>query len=190
MDHSKLALVATICALAACQQPAASQEEVSQEPATETVAAAASPDETPPTGSPAANIDAAFVTEAMKGDNGEIAIGKLALDQASSQAAKDYGRMLVSEHGAHREKLAALAATAGVPVTDTPSDEAKRNLEELKALTGPAFDRAFKQMIIADHTKDIATYEKQAASGDAKTSALANQTLPVLRRHLQTAKAL
>jgi len=45
-------------------------------------------------------------------------------------------------------------------------------------------------MMVEDHTKDITKYEKQAASADAQTAALAKKTLPTLRKHLDVAKAL
>jgi putative membrane protein len=138
----------------------------------------------------ATTVDAAFVTDAMKGDNGEVAIGKLAEAQASSQAAKDFGKMLETDHGAHKDKLAALASANNIPVTDEPSEEGKANLDKLKALKGAEFDKAFKAAMIDDHQKDIAKYEKQASSGDATTAALAKETLPTLRKHLSTAQSL
>lgn len=137
-----------------------------------------------------AAVDAAFVTDAIKGDNGEVAIGQLAQAQGQSQAVKDFGKLLVSDHGAHKQELASLAQSAGVPLTDEPTDEGKTNLEKLKALNGAEFDKQFKSMMVEDHTKDIAKYEKQASSGDAQTAALAQKTLPTLRKHLDAAKAL
>ena len=44
--------------------------------------------------------------------------------------------------------------------------------------------------MIDDHKKDIAKYEKQASSGDPQTAALAKDTLPTLRKHLETAESL
>jgi putative membrane protein len=126
----------------------------------------------------------------MKGDNGEVAIGRLAAAQGQSQGVKDFGNLLVTDHGAHKQELASLAQAAGAPVTDDPSDEAKANLEKLKALRGAEFDKQFKAMMIEDHTKDIAKYEKQASSGDSRTAALAQKTLPTLRKHLDAANAL
>jgi len=135
-------------------------------------------------------VDAAFVTEAMQGDNSEVAIGQLAQTKGTSQKVKDFGKLLVDDHGAHKEELRTLAGTAGLPVTDEPTPEGKANLDKLKALSGTEFDKQFKSMMIEDHTKDIAKYEKQAASGDAQTAALAQKTLPTLRKHLDTANAL
>jgi putative membrane protein len=137
-----------------------------------------------------ASVDSTFVTDAVKGDNGEVAIGKLAQAQGQSQAVKDFGTLLVSDHGAHKQELAALAQSAGISVSDEPTDEAKANLEKLRALHGAEFDKQFKMIMIEDHKKDIAKYEKQAASGDSQTAALAQKTLPTLRKHLDAANAL
>ena len=184
MKTHVLTALAAVLTLAACNrsEPAAPDSEAAS---TEdmTNAAAGTATET-------ATIDSAFVTEAMKGDNGEVAIGQLAQAQGESQAVKDFGKLLVSDHGAHKQELAALAQTAGVPVTSEPTEEGKANLEKLKALHGGAFDKEFKAMMVEDHTKDIAKYEKQANSGDAQTAALAQKTLPTLRKHLDAANAL
>lgn len=141
-------------------------------------------------GAAATTVDAAFLTDAMKGDNSEVAIGKLAAAQGGSQAVKDLGTMLVTDHGAHKDKIAAMASGAGVATTDDTSDEAKATLAKLTPLHGDAFDKAFKEAAISDHEKDIAMYEKQAAGTDAQTAALARDTLPTLHKHLDAAKKL
>jgi len=137
-----------------------------------------------------ATVDAAFVTDAMQGDNSEVAIGQLAQAQGASQKVKDFGKMLADDHGAHKAELVTLANTASIPVTDDPSPAGKTNLDKLKGLSGAEFDKQFKAMLIDSHTKGIAKYEKQAATGDSQTAALANKTLPTLRKHLDTANSL
>ena len=186
MDILKATLLASIIALSACQRTTGS-DEASNNGANNI---SMTEDNGAAVNSAASGLDAAFITDALKGDNGEVAIGNLAAAQAMSQAAKEFGRMLATDHGAHKEQLQVLAGRAGVPVTEDPSDEAKANLAKLKSLKGAEFDKAFKQMMIEDHTKDIAKYEAQASSGDAQTSALAKETLPTLRKHLDTANSL
>jgi putative membrane protein len=137
-----------------------------------------------------AAIDSAFLTDAMKGDNSEVALGKIAQTKGSTQGVKDLGTMLVNDHGAHKQQVAALAQQAGVAVTDDVMDEAKTLMTKLNGLSGSAFDKAFVDAAIEDHQKDIAKYEAQAKSGDPQTAALANQTLPTLRKHLDTAQSL
>jgi putative membrane protein len=137
-----------------------------------------------------AAVDAAFLTDAMKGDNSEVALGKIAQSKGSSQGVKDLGAMLVTDHGAHKTQVAALAQQAGVPVTDDIKDEAKTLQTKLNGLSGAAFDKAFVDAAVEEHQKDIAKYEQQAKSSDPQTAQLAQQTLPTLRKHLDTAKSL
>ena len=135
-------------------------------------------------------IDTAFVTEAMKGDNSEVALGNLAEQKGSSAGVKDLGRMLATDHGAHKQVVAALAQKANVPVTNDLKDEAKAVQTKLQGLSGAAFDKEFVRATVEDHQKDIAKYEQEAKSGDAQSAAMAKQTLPTLKKHLQTAQAL
>ena len=183
MKSHALTAVAAVLAVAACNR---------SEPEADLNQIVASEDLTNETASSSetASIDSAFVTDAIKGDNGEVAIGQLAQSKGQSRAVKDFGKLLVSDHGAHKQELVSLAQTAGVPVTEEPTDEGKANLEKLKGLRGTEFDKQFKTMMVEDHTKDIAKYESQASTGDAQTATLAQKTLPTLRKHLDAAKAL
>jgi len=86
--------------------------------------------------------------------------------------------------------VAALAQKANVPVTDDLKDEAKAEEAKLQGLSGAAFDKEFVRATVEAHQKDIAKYEQEAKSGDAQSAAMAQQTLPTLRKHLQAAQAL
>jgi len=135
MRTPALTAVVAILALAACDR---SQRAGRNE--------AASPENVTNVGGNAATetmVDSAFVTEAMMGDNGEVAIGELAQTQGESQAVKDFGKLLVADHGAHMQELGALAQAAGIKTTDDLSDDEKANLEKLEALRGRAFDSEF-----------------------------------------------
>jgi putative membrane protein len=136
-------------------------------------------------------IDTAFVTESMKADNGEVALGNLAQQKGSSAAVKDLGKMLATDHAAHKQQaVVPLAQKANVPVSDDLKEEAKAEQSKLQALSGAAFDKEFVRATVEAHKKDIAKFEQQAKSGDAATAAMASNTLPTLRKHLQTAEAL
>lgn len=138
----------------------------------------------------AGTVDSAFLTEAMKGDNSEVALGKIAQSKGASQGVKDLGNMLVTDHGAHKTEVAGIAQQNGVAVTDDIMDEAKTLETKLNGLSGAAFDKAFVDAAVEDHQKDIAKYEAQAKSADSTTAALANKTLPTLRKHLESAQKL
>jgi Predicted outer membrane protein len=135
-------------------------------------------------------IDTAFITEAMKADNGEVALGNLAQQKGASAGVKNLGKMLATDHAAHKKEVAALAQKANVPVTDDLKEEAKAEQTKLQGLSGAAFDKEFVRATIEAHQKDIAKFEQQAKSGESQTAALATKTLPTLRKHLQAAQAL
>lgn len=136
--------------------------------------------------------DQQFVDFAAQTDMVEINLGKLAQDVAASQAVKDYGQMLVTDHSSDLQQLKTLAQQAGFTVPDAiDTANNKALIGPLHALKGAAFDRRYVPDMVEGHTKAIATYKKEAT--DAQSAALrsyAEQDLPVLQKHLDGAKGL
>ena len=190
MNKTAFALLAAGCALAGCNNRADDNLAANDMMANDMAMNDMAMNGADMNAAGATTADAAFVTEAMKGNNSEVAAGQMAIAQGGSQAVKDYGQMLVTDHGAANDKLKAIAASAGIPATDELTEEAKANAAKMKDMTGPVFNAEFKRMAIADHQKDIAKYEAQAKSSDAATAAYANETLPTLRKHLEAAQKL
>lgn len=134
---------------------------------------------------------AMFLTDAMKGDNTEVKLGQLAIAQGSSAAVRDFGKMLVADHGKHVADLGKLGMTMGVDKTDAISPAGDAAYAKLKALTGAEFDTEFAAQMVKDHEQDIAKYEAEAASKDAAAlTDMARQTLPTLKLHLAKARSL
>jgi putative membrane protein len=63
------------------------------------------------------------------------------------------------------------------------------NIERIHTLDGPAFDKAYMDLMVQAHSKSVATLETQAASG-RETASLANASLPTVRHHLEMARDL
>jgi putative membrane protein len=61
--------------------------------------------------------------------------------------------------------------------------------KRLEDLSAEKFDDAFSKDMVKDHEEDIEKYEKEAASGSSLAD-FAKQTVPVLKKHLEMAKAL
>lgn len=132
-----------------------------------------------------------FLTEAMQGDNSEVKLGQLAADQGSAKGVRDYGKMLVDDHGAHKAKLTTLATSMGVAVSDDAMPEANLEYDKLMGLKGADFDKEFVNYMANDHQKDIDKYKAEAGSKDPQPVIdMVNQTLPTLQKHLDTAKSL
>lgn len=131
-----------------------------------------------------------FLTDALKGDNSEMTLGRLAAARGASAGVRDFGARLASDHRQARIEAAAVARAEHVPVTSAMMPEAARERRRLLRLRGEAFDREFARYMVGDHREDIEKFEAQASGGDRRTAALARRQLPTLREHLRIAESL
>jgi putative membrane protein len=134
--------------------------------------------------------DKAFLGDALKGDNSEVALGQLAAKMGASEGVKTFGSTLATDHGMAKTEVATLATTMKVPVTDKIKPEARKELEKLNKLSGPAFDKEFASYMVKDHEKDIAEFKEKAAEGNTPVAMLAAKQLPTLQKHLEMAQSL
>jgi putative membrane protein len=139
-----------------------------------------------------AMTDQQFVDFAAQTDMVEANLGQLAQNVASSQPVKDYAQMLVTDHTKDFNQLYDIAHQANLNRPNAIDAEHKKMMiDPFEKLKGAAFDHRYIQEMVAGHTKAIAIYKKESA--DAQNPALksyAEQTLPVLQKHLDGAKDL
>jgi putative membrane protein len=139
-------------------------------------------------GTAAGPIQAAdFYRQALDGGRKEVAAATLASDNATDAGVKSFAGMLVADHTAMNQQVAAAAgqADAAAPAPDASATA------DLQGKTGAAFDRAFVDMMVADHEKTIALFENAAQNASTdEAKSLAQGALPKLREHLQAAQDL
>ena len=139
---------------------------------------------------PAADKDSQkFISNAIEGDIAEVDAGQLAQQKGKSEAVKQYGAMLVKDHGDHKDKAIAVANQLGVTPPTGSSVTAKATYLKLKVLSGDTFDRSFARTMVSDHQADIKMYQAEQGKSDA-AGQLAKETLPILQHHLQEAQSL
>jgi putative membrane protein len=138
-----------------------------------------------------ATPDASFYKNAAEGGMSEVEVGKLAQGKAASQQVKDFGAMMVKDHGAANEKLQALAASKNVTLPSSPSMGQKAKSTELNMLSGETFDKSYIESQLKAHRQAIALFKKEIATGsDADAQAFATAALPTLRAHLKAIKLI
>jgi len=130
-----------------------------------------------------------FIKAAIEGNIAEIDVGKLAQEKGKNPAVKQYGAMLVKDHGAAKSKAEAAAKTVQVKPPTGSSVAEKATYLKLKVLSGDAFDKSFASSMVSDHQSDIKEYQKEAQKSDAVGS-YAKEALPTLQKHLQEAQKL
>ncbi|WP_433609798.1 DUF4142 domain-containing protein [Dactylosporangium sp. CA-139114] len=128
--------------------------------------------------------DSAFVTAAGYAGNFEVAGGSLARARGSTQAVKDFGTRMISDHNRAATKLAMLARANGMATPDLPDSAQQNILTAWSRLDGLLFDCAYVPAEYLDHVGAIGLFETEAAHGDnADLVAFARETLPTLQEH-------
>lgn len=137
----------------------------------------------------ASKAEQRFLKEAIEGDMAEVQMGKLAQQNGASQDVKQFGEMLQTDHGQHLQKVQAMAQQMGVTPPTAPTAKEKAIYDRLAKEHGARFDKQFARAMVRDHKQDIAKYEREAKTKGALAQ-LARETVPTLRKHLQTAEAI
>ena len=140
---------------------------------------------------PALAADDAFVQNAAMGGLAEVEAGGLAQQRGSSDAVKQFGTQMVTDHTKANDELKTIASSKSIQVPDAPDAKHQAAKTALAAKSGRSFDQAFKAQMVADHKATIALFERESKSGsDPDLKAFATKTLPDLRGHLKMAMAL
>jgi putative membrane protein len=135
--------------------------------------------------------DKKFMTEAASGGMMELEAGQLAAQSASSDRVKAFGNMMVQDHTNANNELKALASQKNVMLPDSMMAEHRDHITMLKKKTGKEFDKAYMSMMVTDHNEDVNKFQVNANNAaDADLKGFASKTLPVLRKHLDSAKAI
>jgi putative membrane protein len=121
----------------------------------------------------------------------EIDTSNLALTQSQNQAVKDFAQKMIDDHSKAENELASLAAEDEVTLPSELDAKHQSALDDLKALNGPDFDKAYIDLQVKAHKQTIAADEFEADNGmDSKTKGLANNLLDTLKMHLSMAEKL
>lgn len=137
------------------------------------------------------HMDHAFAQKAAQGDLAEVKLGQLAEKKGTTNAVKSFGRRMVQDHSKVNEQLKSVASRDNIALPSTPSTEDQTQYERLSKLSGPEFDRAYARAMVADHTKDISEFKKEAANGNVQNiKQFASSTLPILDEHLKLARQM
>src|ERR1700712_4814675 len=78
-----------------------------------------------------AKSDKSFLRDAIKGDNSEIALGKLAAQKGASEGVRGFGTTLATDHTKAKEDATAVATSMKIDVSDEMMPEARKEMKKL-----------------------------------------------------------
>lgn len=138
-----------------------------------------------------APADRQFIKKAAAGGLAEVELGKLASEKAESADVKQFGQRMVDDHTKANDQLKQVASEKGVTVPDKLSAKDAATKARLEKLSGKAFDRAYMNDMVTDHTKDVSEFRMESKNAkDPDIRNFASQTLPTLKDHLKEAKSI
>lgn len=135
--------------------------------------------------------DADFVVMAFNSGLTEIEIGNIAQKNALDQEVKDLGKSTVEEFSKMNTRLKELSTEKNITIPTEVGKKSNKEIKEISERTGNIFDRAYTELMIKEHVKEIKRFEeaeKEASDPDIK--AFASETLPMLRKQLAVAEEL
>lgn len=136
-----------------------------------------------------AEDDAEFMVKAASGGMAEVQMGQLAMQKGTSQAVKDFAKMMVDDHTKANNELTALAAAKNITLPSAPGEDHMKKYDELNKLSGKDFDEKYMDIMLKEHKNDVDLFEDAAEDAhDADIKAFAAKTLPVLKMHLSHAE--
>jgi len=137
-------------------------------------------------------MDKEFVMKAASGGMMEVEASQIAQQNAGHARVKAFADMMVQDHTNANNELKGFASSRGLMIAeDSLMAKHKSMLDEMRNMTGKAFDKHYIDMMMKDHNKDISEFEKASNNAkDADLKAWAAKTLPTLRMHKDSIQAL
>ena len=121
--------------------------------------------------------DKTFMKKAARGGMMEVAMGRMAEQKGQSDEVKSFGKRMVTDHGKANDELKKIAA------------QKKVKLPAKEPTVSWSSDKAYIDMMVKDHEKDLAEFKEEANSGrDPDVKKFAEDTAKVVEEHLDLAK--
>jgi len=121
--------------------------------------------------------DKTFIKKAARGGMMEVDMGKMAQEQSTNDDVKSFGKRMVTDHSKANSELEAIAKQKGVKMPGKKSEMKWKS------------DKEYIDMMVKDHEKDLAEFQKEASDGtDADLKKFAGDTAKVIEEHLNLAK--
>lgn len=133
----------------------------------------------------------AFVTNAAISDLYEIQAGRIAQQRGQTQAVKDFGEQMVTDHTALSNALKPLIIAAGKTAPPGLDERRKGLIDNLNAAAPADFDKVYLTQQEAAHNEALTLMQGYADKGDdANLKAGAAKALPKIKAHLSHVQGL
>jgi putative membrane protein len=135
--------------------------------------------------------DSLFIANAAAGNLAEIELGNLAIKNAKGKRVKNFGWLMVKDHGKANTKLIAIATAKKLTLPTKPDSADINTMARLSKKWGGDFDRAYISAMMDDHKNDVKEFTGASTkTQDPDIKVYAKKMLPVMQKHLDAINAI
>lgn len=128
--------------------------------------------------------DQNFTISASEHSNAQISFGQLAMDNGEDDSVMEYAQMLVESNMDSKSELDAIAESKEVEISDGITSDMQAKYDELAAMQGEDFDKAFINFQIDLLNNSMSMFENQIDNGENFTiKGYAEKTLGLVKDH-------
>ncbi|MDP9079376.1 MAG: DUF4142 domain-containing protein [Bacteroidota bacterium] len=131
-----------------------------------------------------------FVKSGIEGGLTEVKASGLAITNSNNQKVIGLAKMIIDDHTNAGDELKKLEADKKIAENDTIGSAHQQMINDLSKKSGAAFDKAYLQMMIADHEQAVKLFTTASASSDNAIKKVASENLPTIKMHLDSANAI
>jgi putative membrane protein len=131
-----------------------------------------------------------LIREGIMGSLMEINAAEIAKSKSSNPRVISFAKMMINDHTKVANELKKIQNEKLVSDRNDMLPEQKKHLTDLSTKSGAEFDKAYMEMMVKDHEKDIELFEGVTDNTSATIQHFAEKTLPTLQMHLDEAKKI
>ena len=133
--------------------------------------------------------DKLFAVKAAQGGMAEVQLAQLAQQKSQDETVKKFAQAMIDDHTPNNEKLMKIAASKGVAAPTELDPMSQKMMTKLQALNGKPFDTAYLKGQVRAHKVELKLMENESKNGkDADLKAFADETAPVVQKHITMAQ--
>jgi putative membrane protein len=118
----------------------------------------------------------------------QVKLGKLAQENGTSSAVRDFGKRMVADYSKTSEELAAGAKQAAYP-SPVLLRQHKQLVDRFSHMGRSSFDKNYMTEAVNDHNEAVRLFQHEAETGRvASLKQLATSMLPTVKEHLELAR--
>jgi putative membrane protein len=131
-----------------------------------------------------------FIDNAMDGGRTEIKLSTVAQRVSQNPRVVGFAKMMISDHTQALEGLKKLQKKELVDPDNAISSSHKQMIDSISKLSGSEFDKAYMKQMVIDHEKAVDLFKEGSQNRDNAVQTYAEETLPTIQMHLDSAKAI